>query len=69
MPWVEHTDQKYFDTLQATAKRLYAEVDSVFWKKVPERYRAALKALIAGDRQGVVSAISKARLSVPKPTN
>ena len=69
MPWVEHTDQKYFDTLQATAKRLYAEVDSVFWKKVPERYRAALKALIAGDRQGVISAISKARLSVPKPTN
>jgi glycosyltransferase involved in cell wall biosynthesis len=67
MPWVEHTDQKYFDTLHATAKRLYKQVDSMFWKKVPERYRPALKALIANDRQGVIAAIAKARLSVPKP--
>jgi glycosyltransferase involved in cell wall biosynthesis len=68
MPWVEHTEQVYFDTLHKTAKRLYADADSLFWKKVPERYRAALKALIAQDRQAVISAIVQARLNVAKPS-
>jgi CDP-glycerol glycerophosphotransferase len=67
LPWVEHTDQKFFDALQSTAKHLYEDVDAVFWKKLPERYRPALKALIANDRHGVISGIAKSRLRVPKP--
>lgn len=69
LPWVEHTDENYFVKLRDTAKRLYSSVDSVFWKKVPSRYRGALKALMAGDRNGVVKAIKVSRLAVSPPRN
>ncbi len=69
LPWVEHTDQVYFENLHKTAARLYEGVGPVFWKKVPERYRAALRALIENDRAGVIQAIKKSRLNVGKPTS
>jgi CDP-glycerol glycerophosphotransferase len=67
LPWVEHTDDAFFASLQKTATRLYDGVGPVFWKKVPERYRAALKALLNNDRAGVIQAIRKTRLNVEKP--
>lgn len=69
LPWVEHTDQVYFENLQKTATRLYEGVGPVFWNKVPERYRAALRALIDNDRAGVIQAIKKSRLNVGKPVS
>ena len=67
LPWIEHTGPEYFAKLQATAHRLYVDVPESFWASVPERYRAALRALVAADRDGVIREIRKARLNVQKP--
>lgn len=68
MPWVEHTDAKYFEALHKTVRNLYSESPDEFWKKVPQRYREALKALVAGDRDKVIAAIRKSRLTVSPPS-
>jgi CDP-glycerol glycerophosphotransferase len=69
LPWVEHTDLEFFKELQASGERLFGKADSGFWKKVPDRYRVALKALVANDRDGVIAAIRKSGLQVPAPTS
>jgi CDP-glycerol glycerophosphotransferase len=69
LPWVEHTDQAFFKELQASGERLFGEADERFWKQVPDRYRVALRALVANDRQGVIAAIRKSGLQVPAPTS
>lgn len=68
LPWVEHTDAVYFATLQRTAAHLYGDVASSFWGSMPERYRAALKALVAGDREAVIAAIRKSHARVTPPS-
>jgi CDP-glycerol glycerophosphotransferase len=69
LPWVEHTDQAFFKELQTSGERLFGTADASFWKKVPDRYRVALKALVANDRDGVIAAIRKSGLQVPAPTS
>lgn len=67
LPWVEHCSLEYFEELQAAGFKLFGEADATFWKKVPDRYRPALQALVAGKREALIAAIRKSGLNVPAP--
>lgn len=68
LPWVEHCSLAYFAELQAAGFKLFGDADSAFWKKVPDRYRPALQALVKGEREALIAAIRKSGLNVPAPT-
>lgn len=67
LPWVEHCSEEYFAELQAAGFKLFGASDASFWKRVPDRYRPALQALVRNDRNALIAGIRKSRLNVPAP--